>query len=204
VLRGNLSSRPFYNERLVTAGLALVALVAAALTAFNAYTLYSLSARRSTLRAQISRDTGQAQQIARAAETLQRTVRTDTLVQLATSTQEANALIDERTFSWTTFLGYIEKTMPNDVRLVAVGPRIERGRIKVTMNVVGKRWEDIQQFVEGLYGTGAFLDAIAKASELDEEDRSYRSEVTAFYLPPTAAPAVQTTSAPAPAGKGRQ
>jgi hypothetical protein len=35
VLRGNLSTRPFYNERLVTLGLALAAVAALALTAFN-------------------------------------------------------------------------------------------------------------------------------------------------------------------------
>lgn len=201
MLRGNLSSRPFYNERLVSAGLALVAIAALALTAFNVSTLYSLSARRSALKAQISVDIGNAQQIARAATRLQQTVQAATLVQLAESTQEANTLIDQRTFSWTNFLGYIEKTMPNDVRLVAVAPRIERGRFKVTMAVVGKRWEDIQQFVEGLYGTGAFLDAIAKATERNEEDGSYRSDVTAFYLPP-GQPAVQKTSTPKGGGKG--
>lgn len=195
MLRTNLSSRPFYNARLVSAGLALIAVVALALTAFNAYMLYSLSARRSSLAADIARDSAQAQQISRTANTQQQSVQVETLVQLAGSTGEANELIDSRTFSWTTFLGHIEKTMPNDVRLMAVAPRLERGRMKITMTVVGKRWEDIQTFVESLYGTGAFLDAIAKATERDDQDGSSRSEVTAYYLPPGGTPPVRKTSA---------
>jgi hypothetical protein len=204
MLRTNLSSRPFYNARVVSLALAFIALVALVLTAFNAYMLYSLSARRSSLTADISRDSAQAQQISRAANTQQQSVRVDTLVELAGSTQEANELIDARTFSWTTFLGYIEKTMPNDVRLMAVAPRLERGRMKITMTVVGKRWEDVQTFVESLYGTGAFLDAIAKATERDDQDGSYRSEITSYYLPPGGTPPVQKTSATKSAPRGRQ
>jgi hypothetical protein len=204
VLRSNLSSRPFYNEPLVSAILALVALVALVLTAFNGYMLYSLSARRSALRAEIARDAAQAQQISRQADAQQRSVQTDTLVHLASSTQEANELIDARTFSWTTFLGYIEKTMPNDVRLVSVMPRLERGRMRITMTVIGKRWEDVQSFVEALYGTGAFLDAIAKETERDDQDASYRSDITAYYLPPGGTPPVQKASTSRAPGRGRQ
>ena len=39
MLRGNLSSRPFYNERLVSLGIGLIAAVAVALTVFNGYKL---------------------------------------------------------------------------------------------------------------------------------------------------------------------
>ena len=35
MLRGNLSTRPFYNERFVTIAMVLIALGALALTAFN-------------------------------------------------------------------------------------------------------------------------------------------------------------------------
>lgn len=42
MLRGNLSTRPFYNERLVTLGLLLAAVVAVALSIFNVSQVLSL------------------------------------------------------------------------------------------------------------------------------------------------------------------
>jgi hypothetical protein len=183
MLRGNLSSRPFYNEQLVSAGLAVVGMLALALTAFNGYKLYSLSAERSMLKQRIAHDAAQAQEIERGAVTLQRAVDRQTLAQLAGSTQEANALIDARTFSWTTFFGMIEKTMPMDLRLVAVAPRIDKGTVKVTMSVVARKVDDIETFVDALQDTGAFRDVIQKVTDRNEEDSTYHAEVVCSYLP---------------------
>ena len=54
MLRGNLATRPFYNERIVTLLLALIGAVVLALTVTNATRLMQLSSRRSELRAQIN------------------------------------------------------------------------------------------------------------------------------------------------------
>lgn len=184
MLRGNLASRPFYNERLVTAGIALVALVAVAVALFDGYRLYGLSQQRAELKSRIDRDAAQAQQIERAAVTLQRNIDRATLVQLAGSTQEANVLIDQRTFSWTVFFGLIEKTIPFDLRLVRVAPRIERGNIRVTISVVGRKLDDIDAFVDALQATGAFYDLLARNKERSEEEDTYRADVVAYYLAP--------------------
>ena len=184
MLRANLSSRPFYNERLVSAGIAVVALVAIALTGFGGYRLYVLSKQRTELKSRIDRDVAQAQQIERAAVALQRNIDRATLVQLAGSTQEANVLIDARTFSWTVFFGVIEKTMPFDLRLVRVSPRVERGNIRVTISVVGRKLEDIDAFVDALQDSGTFYDLLAKNKERSDDDNTYRADVIAYYLPP--------------------
>ena len=184
MLRGDLSSRPFYNERLVSAGLVLAALVVVALTAFNAYKLHALSVHRATLKSRIDSERAQAQQIEHGAATLQRGVDHTTLLQLAGSTQEANALIDQRTFSWTLFFGVIEKTMPFDLRLESVAPRVDRGNIRVTMMVVGKKSDDIDAFVEALQDTGSFYDLIPREKELNEDDNTYRGEIVGYYIPP--------------------
>ena len=94
MLRSNLSSRPFYNERLVSLALAAMAVIAVALTAFNAYALYDLSSQRSDLKAKIAADTASAAEINRAAAAVQRSVDRQTLAGLADSTLEANSLID--------------------------------------------------------------------------------------------------------------
>lgn len=204
MLRGNLSSRPFYNERLVSLAIGLIAVLAVALTAFNAYKLFVLSQRRSELKAGIARDMGQAQQIERGAVTLQRTVDRATLVQLAGSTQEANILIDQRTFSWTVFLGLIETKMPFDLRLVAVTPRVERGNIRMAMTVVGRKLEDIDAFVEALQDSGAFYDLLARNKERSDDDNTFRGEVVGYYLAPNQEPpARKPQKASRAIGKGR-
>jgi hypothetical protein len=204
MLRGNLSSRPFYNERLASAAIALIGAVAIALTAFNGYKLYALSKQRSELKARIDRDLAQAQQIERGAVTLQRNVDRATLVLLAGSTQEANFLIDQRTFSWTVFLGLIETKMPFDLRLVAVAPRIEKGAIRMSMTVVGKRLEDIDDFVEALHSSGSFYDLLARNKERNEDDNTFRGEVVGYYLAPNQTAPIKRPQRPAKAiGKGR-
>jgi hypothetical protein len=189
MLRSNLSSRPFYNERLVSLALGIIAAIAVGLTVFNAYTLYHLSAQRSQLKAEIAVDKGKTAEVNRAAVDLQRSVDRQTLVRLAGSTQEANSLIDSRTFSWTEFFGFIEKTMPMDLRLIGVAPRIEKGEIRVIMNIVAKRSDDIETFVDALQQTGAFSAVYPKVIERDDEDGSLRSDIISVYVPPKGTPA---------------
>jgi len=113
MLRGNLSTRPFYNERLVSLVLGLIAVVALALAAFNLTQILSLSSERSTLRSQIDADTAEAARIRADATAVQQTIDRPTLSALLVSTREANRLIDQRAFSWTLFFHYIQKTLPN-------------------------------------------------------------------------------------------
>jgi hypothetical protein len=47
----------------------------------------------------------------------------DELQQVASAARAANALIDQRTFSWTAFFNHLETTMPPDVMLKSVRPR---------------------------------------------------------------------------------
>jgi hypothetical protein len=184
MLRGNLSSRPFYNERLVLAGIAVLALLAAAFVSIDGYELVALSRQRSASKARIAADAAQVQQVERDTLQSQRGVDRTRLVQLSGSTQEANTLIDQRTFSWTVLFGLIEKTMPIDLRLVAVAPRVENGNIRVTMNVVGRRPEDIDAFIDALRETGAFYDLLPRNTERNEDDGTYRGDVVAYYLAP--------------------
>ena len=51
MLRGNLSTRPFYNERAVALGLILFGLLVAVMTAVNVGRLVALSSRHAELRA---------------------------------------------------------------------------------------------------------------------------------------------------------
>ena len=55
MFRGNLSTRPFYNERLVAVLIALGLLIGLGLTAFNVTAIYRLSAERTKQRSDQAR-----------------------------------------------------------------------------------------------------------------------------------------------------
>lgn len=187
MLKGNLATRPFYNERLVTLALVLVALVALGASVFNARRLLDLSSQRAALGAKIDANEQQVAQIRHDADAVQRTVDRKHLQTLVSATHEANDLIDQRTFSWTTLFGVIEKTLPIDVRLVAVAPKIDKDNTLVTMLVVARKPEALADFVAALEGPaagGTFYDVIKHADQRND-DGTIDATIEAYYLPPT-------------------
>ena len=202
MLRTNLSTRPFYNENVVTAVLALLAVIGLALAAFNVWEVRSLTNQRSDFVAQRARDERMAQQFLATAAKQTSTIDKANLTSLADATREANTLIDQRTFSWTVLFGLLEKTMPMDVRLVAVSPSIDKGQIKVTMIVVAKQDPEIEKFIENLYalqGIGTFYDIVPRERIMADETNpaaGERATIEAYYLPQQTGP--KAVPAPAP------
>lgn len=187
MLRGNLATRPFYNERLVALVLVLVGLIALAASAFNARTLLDLSRQRAALGSKIDANEKQVAEIRHEADAVQRTVDRKHLETLVSATHEANDLIDQRTFSWTTLFGVIEKTLPIDVRLVAVAPKIDKDNTLITMIVVARKPEALADFVAALEGpaaAGTFYDVIKHADQRND-DGTMDATIEAYYLPPT-------------------
>ncbi len=125
---------------------------------------------------------------------------------LAAATREANTLIDQRTFSWTSFFGLVEKTLPLDARLLSVSPRVEKGEFQIAMVVVGKRPSAIKEFLDNLMATGVFYD-VATDSRARNDDGTHTATVSGTYFLASTAPGSKTAppgSKPAPAGrKGR-
>src|SRR5262245_42252654 len=115
MLKGNLSTRPFYNERLVSLALGFIALVAIGLTAYNVIELRRLSSERSDVASESAADEQAALRVTQQAAALQQSVDHATMQTLALQTREANSLIDQRTFSWTTLFSQLEKTLPYDL-----------------------------------------------------------------------------------------
>lgn len=195
MLRGNLSLRPFYNERLVNVALGAIAIVAVLLTAFNTWRLVTLSAERGALRAGIDRNRDEAEKARDSAQALQASVDRTLLATLASETREANDVIGQRTFSWTAFLGVIERTLPIDVRLVVVSPRVERGVFKVSMTVIARDLSDIDTFVDALRETGQFRDP-APVDQQAKDDGTYGAIIETAYQqgsPPAPPPVVPAT-----------
>jgi hypothetical protein len=208
MLRTNLSTRPFYNERLVHLGLAVVAGVVIAITLLNLVQLVRMSRQNTTLSARIRDDRTAADDFARKARQTKQGINQDQLKQVVAAAREANALIDNRTFSWTEFLNHIEATLPPDVMLSAVRPAIDdpgethEGGTKVTMVILARRVPDIDEFMEKLDSTGAFENSFVR-QQSPNEDGLIQATAETRYVPTHVDTAVspEPASTPDPAAK---
>ncbi|TAK17551.1 MAG: hypothetical protein EPO35_02810 [Acidobacteria bacterium] len=183
MVRVNLSTRPFYNERLVTFLIAIVGVIAIGVAAFSVQQILALSSERTKLRAEIARAEAATSRANTETNALQHSISQKALKGLAINTTLANKLIDERTFSWTTFFSLIGKTLPDDVRIDAVSPSFDKDGVIVLMTVVSKKTDDLATFIEHLQNTGAFYDILPQQEDATD-DGTRRTAVTARYLPP--------------------
>src|SRR5437763_16342870 len=101
MIRTNLSTRPFYNERAVHVVLILLALLVLAATVFNVTRVIQFSRRDTRLATQASRDEDRAADLRRSAARLRATIDPKQIESASAEAREANNLIDRRTFSWT-------------------------------------------------------------------------------------------------------
>jgi hypothetical protein len=203
MLRSNLSTRPFYNERLVNLLIVLALVVGAALAAFNVTQLTSLWKQRATLAAKRDEAKANAATIKANAEREKKSVDNLTLLSLGAATQEANSLIDGRTFSWTVFFGLVEKTLPRDARLMAVAPREEKGQFRINMIVNAKTPEDLSAFLDALQDTGSFYELLPTRQE-PVDDGTWSATVQGGYVAPGAGKpksGKSTTPADGPGGR---
>lgn len=182
MLRTNLSTRPFYNERAVHAGLVIAAALVLALTLVNVFRIVSLSGQNTELTTRIAQEQDEAARLNREAAAIRQGVNRDELQRIVLAAGEANALIDQRTFSWTQFFNRLEATLPPDVMLTSVRPSFRGGEIRLAMNVLGRRAEDVDEFMERLEATGSFEDVLPTREDMTE-DGLYRVALSALYLP---------------------
>lgn len=206
MLRTNLATRPFYNERAVHVLIGLAAALVVGITIVNAVYVVRLSRHNTELTSQTGAERAEAQRLSAEAARIRGTIDKDELAVIVNAAHEANALIDQRTFSWTEFFNRIEATLPGDVMLTSVRPAIKDGATHVDIGVLGRRAEDVDEFMEKLEGTGAFQD-IVPATQDRTEDGLYRAAIQSVYSTAEDQPADQPAKAvPAarPAAPGRR
>ncbi len=180
MLRTNLATRPFYNERVVHVVLAIAGAVVAVITAMNIVRVVSLSRHNTELSSRVGSEHAEAERLTNGAAAIRKTIDKDELALVVGAAQEANSLIDQRTFSWTEFFNRIESTMPPDVMLSSVRPMVRDGATHVELLVLGRRAEDVDEFMEKLEATGAF-EEIVPASQDRTEDGLYRVLIESVY-----------------------
>jgi Tfp pilus assembly protein PilN len=157
VIRANLSTRPFYNERAVQLWLLVLALIVVAATVFNVARVIRYSRIDTDLVTQSPREEARAAELRAEAARLRGSVDLKEIELASTEARQANALIDRRTFSWTDLLNQFETTFPDNVRVTAVKPDIDdKGGLGLTINVVARSVNDVDQLIGNLEATGNF------------------------------------------------
>ncbi|MGE0461411.1 MAG: hypothetical protein AB7Q16_08585 [Vicinamibacterales bacterium] len=189
MLGANLSTRPFYNERLVRVVLGLVTLAAIGLTGYNVARILSLRSEGAEARGQAEAATREAGRLRGEALRIRQTINREQLAAVQLAAREANQLIDRRTFSWTDLFNQFERTLPSGARITAVTPQIDSdGRMMVAVSVVSRRVEDLDAFIEALEKTGRFSEVLSR-QETAQEDGTLMSVIQGYYRPSAATPA---------------
>lgn len=198
MLRGNLSTRPFYNERGVQVVLTSLAVVLGLLTVLTAWQFVALSAQQRELSARMARDESKAAELRREAQRVRGRIDAQVLESTVKAAREANTIIDQRTFSWTALFNVIERTIPTEVRLRSVAPSLDKGILVVRLTVNASQVEPVGQFLDRLEAAGAFLDMQSVEEQL-LDDGTYNVVCQGRYLGPGAPPsAVPDAVAPTP------
>lgn len=192
MIRTNLATRPFYNARAVTLWLSVLALVVLAATLWNVVRVLQYAQSDSALGRQAIDDAGRAADLRAEAARLRTSVDSRQVDRVSAEARLANDLIDRRVFSWTELFNVFEQTLPPSVRITAVRPTVDRqGRTQLTIAVVARGVDDVNQFMENLEMTGAFRGLLSREEAVNDEGQLEASLET-FYHPaagPVAAPA---------------
>ena len=191
--RVNLSTRPFYNERVVNLSLALAAALVVAVSAFNLWQVYGLSGRQAELQGRIAQAEAASRDFRDRAAAIRRSINPRELEATVAAAREANLLIERRVFSWTDVLNQFETTLPASVRISSVRPRIERdGTMVVAVVILARTVEAVDAFIENLEKRGAFSGVLSR-EEFVNEDGLIQASLQGRYRP---------AAEPVPAAKG--
>jgi Tfp pilus assembly protein PilN len=199
VIRGNLATRPFYNEPAVHLWLFVAALVVVVATLFNVVQMVRYSRSDTELARQAANDEARATELRAEASRLRSSVDARQIERASLEAHQANELIDRRTFSWTALWNEFEATLPPNVRITSFRPRLEpkRGNV-VTITLVARSVDDVQQFMDNLEKTGNFPDVLPP-SERTNEQGQLETAMEVVYAPKQAAKAAAAPEAGGPA-----
>jgi Tfp pilus assembly protein PilN len=191
VIRTNLSTRPFYNDSAVRTWLLIAAIVIGVATLFNITRIFRYSRSDTELASQAGRDEARAAELRQQAFRLRGTVDLKQIDIASNEARQANDLIDRRTFSWTELFNRFETTLPDEVRITAVRPQIDKQRgIVLQIAVVARGEDDISLFMDRLEKTGSFLN-VGPVEEHHDESGMLLAALEATYTPGRGKPAEQ-------------
>jgi hypothetical protein len=160
-----------------------VTLAVVAATIFNVTRVLKYSHSDTELATRASQDEVRAADLRREAARLRATVDPRQIEFASNEAREANELIDRRTFSWTELLNQFEQTLPDEVRITAVRPRVgPNGDIVLTISVIARSHSEVEKFIDNLDATGQFPNSRPTEERVNDEGL-YETTIDAPYLP---------------------
>lgn len=205
MIRTNLSTRPFYNTAAVRLWLLVAGLVVLGATAFNVTQVLRYSNSNTELVTKSAADEASAAELRWTAQRLRASVDAAQVDAVSVDARQANELIDRRTFSWTELLNRFERTLPDDVRITAVHPELDKQRrIVLTVDVLARGVDDVNRFMENLDETGAFEELRSIQEQTNEEGQIQSALQMVYKRDGGPVAAADTSSAqPQPGGGAR-
>lgn len=170
MIRTNLSTRPFYNERAVSFWLLALSVIVTLATAFNVARIIRYSQSDTELATEASRDEARAMDLRGEAARLRGSVDLQQMDLASIEAKQANELIDRRTFSWTDLFNQLETTLPPNVRITAVRPTLDKKvGMLLAINVVAQSVDDVDELMRNLEGTGSFNNLLSVQESFNGE-----------------------------------
>ena len=200
MIRTNLATRPFYNERAARFWLLLAALAVLAATAFNVSQVLRYSNSNTELVTRAVNDEARAADLRARAQRARASIDVAQVESVAVDASQANELIDRRTFSWTALFNQFERTLPDNVRITSVRPTVDRDR-RIVLNIVvlARGVDDVNEFMENLDATGVFVELRSRQEQMNDEGQ-IESNLETVYRPAGGAAPVQPAADPAAGG----
>jgi type IV pilus assembly protein PilN len=198
MIRTNLSTRPFYNERVVHLALIVLAVLVVAASVFNVTRILRYSSSDTRLATEASRDEARAGDLRQRAARLRASVDPQQVELASIGARQANDLIDRRTFSWTELLNRLEATLSDQARITSIRPRVDREKgILVRVMVIARGVPDVDEFQNNLDASGVFADPRVAEEHFDEEGQLVSTLEMGYTPGPVsgAEPAAETPAA---------
>jgi hypothetical protein len=188
MLRTNLATKPFYNERAVRLGIVAAIVLVAAFTAYNVMQVAELNARNAEMSQRAQEAERRQADYTHQAQTIRQSLNTAEMGAVQRAAQEANVLIGRRVFSWTDLFNQFERTLPPQVRILAVEPQVDDdGRMLIVVTVLSRGAEDLNEFMDQLETTGRFREVLNRQDTITDEGLT-RSILKGYYEPPAVGP----------------
>jgi type IV pilus assembly protein PilN len=155
-IRLNVATRPLESHRRFIAGAMLAGAAALVALLFLASSVVSTWRRNRGQRAQIAAYEARLERMSIERQSLAAyfdSPNTKTVIDRAAF---LNSLIDQRSFPWTKIFTDLEKVLPDGVSVVSIAPKMEDGRVNVSLVVSADSDKTKIEFLEALQSSPAF------------------------------------------------
>jgi len=182
----NLAARPYRDYRPVYLTVAAMALITIVLLGYNVITGYEYLIETEQTRSEITALDEETARERELAKTLDARIETIDLRALDRKSRFINAQIKERAFSFSGLLDDLERTLPDDVRLVDLNPHFDdEGTIRLGLSCSARAREGMIDFLNRLYADASFEKAFPR-NERIENDGTFSFQLDVEYLPDVA------------------